>query len=753
MPSFHCIVSPREAWREYQSFTLIDSLVETSGEWLRRSLHFEEPPPAAALCGGVVEIEGEYNQAFPLQISVTTIHMPAGADPPAALVERVVRRLCGNRDPPSGAESLRAALGALRVMRVQPKKWVGGEAPDDEERESAAIFGVEDQHLGSSSYEATYADLRDALTHSETTLRAVAIGPHAVTAWLRREIRRGATSFGSTLHDALERCPEIAWFGDMGAARADLELTASAFPASHASALLREVARALADGDSYCCVPAAIAAAAPPAPWPPMVIVEQSDAGAIVQLKHVHTAERELGELLARLAAVRLDPATVASDCRVFAFTGKACTRATEAMQGWALSPMALHEEQERAVGALLARGASVLQGAAGSGKTVVIAELVRRLGASSAVARTLHSVLASNTAPRELFPSGRATVVVDESSMLNALVLHRFLTHLQRHGIVIERLVLVGDRHQLPPIRHASVHEEAINSETVPVVELRTSQHRAGGDAGEGAGILRASQRLIGFDGFFDSFMADEVFAEPSDDVCVHRVAHTTAARYRPTAEELDACVDAALAHAREEFERHGRSIQVVAATNAVCDRLNGPLRDLYNPEAPGKAQTRPRFVGKWIHRVGDRVIATKNVYDGKGALLVGNGDAGEVVHVTADDEAIVAFAGDEELSFGHRFRARGRKRSFDELAPAWALTVHRLQGSEADRVLFVNFAWKVGFLTRNMLYTALTRAKKHALIVSSVQQLTSCAPWAKSGRSRLAHAIRVARIHRSIG
>ena len=182
-----------------------------------------------------------------------------------------------------------------------------------------------------------------------------------------------------------------------------------------------------------------------------MVIVEQSDADAIVQLKHVHTAERELGALLARLAAVRL-PA--ASDCRVFAFTGKACTRATEAMQGWALSPMALHEEQERAVDTLLARGASVLQGAAGSGKTVVIAELVRRLGASSAVARTLHSVLASTTAPRELFPSGRATVVVDESSMLNALVLHRFLTHLQRHGIVIERLLLVGDRHQPPPLR-----------------------------------------------------------------------------------------------------------------------------------------------------------------------------------------------------------------------------------------------------------------------------------------------------------
>lgn len=754
--TFFCIVSPAPTWRRYTSFTLASCVAEVEGEWVERTLHVS---PSGECFAGLVEVEGALESRFPKQIQVHSAK--AALALPPRLVERVVRRMLRNRERPSGGDEtisdVRATLSTLRVR--------GNFFEVEEEEEDGGvdvIFGAKQKSKKPRTTKTTMTALRNAVTFSERTLLAAALGPWSITAHVRRcalaaDDEHDPRSLGEQLDAALEACPELAWFGDGRLAR--LECTSAAFPESQSKATLLSVARAYAQGDSFASIPlgvsgASVHAAAPP--WPPLSI-EESGGSMIVQLKHIHDAEKRIGALLARLSSTSTVAAT--SDARVFAFAGKAATRATDAMRSWAENPRSLHPEQEAAVNTLMSRGACVLEGAAGSGKTTIVAEFVRRLtrgdgAGSSSVARTLHSVVATTLPPRKLFPSGRATLILDEASMLNVMLLDQFVSTIEAAGIVIVRLVLVGDLKQLPPVNGSSVQHEAVQSQVVPVCRLDTSQHRQQ-SGGEGSGILRTASRIIGWDGFFESQFASDVFepdahaadameiapSSTDDDVRVHHVAVTCAPRYRPMPEELESCVDAALAHARALYPEE--TVQVIASTNAVCDRLNGPLRDLYNP--PGPPQTHAIRGGGWQHRVGDRVMALKNVYlrdDSSVALAIGNGDLGDVVRVT-NTEATVRFFNGEEFVYGPFRTSHKRNRVYEELTPAYAVTVHKFQGSECKNVIYANFSWKLEFLSRNLLYTAITRAKRRVLVVSSLPQLCACAQWTTTNRCRLAHFI----------
>ena len=424
----------------------------------------------------------------------------------------VIRRL---------GRSLARALGALRVMRVQPK-WVGREAPDDEEPRAARDLRRRGPpvELG----EATYADLRDALKHPEAALRAVAIGPHAVTAWLRREIRAARSRFGSTMHDALERCPEIAWFGDTGgdARRPRRE--------HEAARLARE--RAPPDASRVPSPMATRTAASPPpsrrlarravaARFP--VIVEQSDAGAIVQLQHARAAERELGASSRdwrRCASIPpLWPSDVARlrvhgegvdarlrpRCRAGRSRRWPCTRSRSersARSSRALPPLAAGRRGFREDGRHR--------------------ELVRRScrwASTSAVARSLARACSRRAAPRRAFAErachgGRDAL---DAQCARAPPLYRTLDRATASSSSASCWWATAKAAADPP--RASTRRRSTRRPCPRRAPHLAAPRRK--DAGEGAGILRASQRLIGFDGFFDSFMADEVFfAEPSDDV-----------------------------------------------------------------------------------------------------------------------------------------------------------------------------------------------------------------------------------------
>lgn len=139
----------------------------------------------------------------------------------------------------------------------------------------------------------------------------------------------------------------------------------------------------------------------------------------------------------------------------------------------------------------------------------------------------------------------------------------------------------------------------------------------------------------------------------------------------------------------------------------------LNEALQRVANPESPGKRQIQ---IGEKILRAGDRVIQTRNNYD----LGVFNGDIGRVVEVSAEEMTCeVAFAG------GGDRRVVFTRDALSELSLAYAITIHKSQGSEFQAVVIPVLGQHFNMLFRNLIYTGLTRAKKLAVFVGSRRAL----------------------------
>ena len=135
----------------------------------------------------------------------------------------------------------------------------------------------------------------------------------------------------------------------------------------------------------------------------------------------------------------------------------------------------------------------------------------------------------------------------------------------------------------------------------------------------------------------------------------------------------------------------------------------LNQRLQEAANPPAPGKFQLQ---IGEKILRAGDRVIQTRNNYD----LGVFNGDIGRIVKVETEDQMIeVKFSGPDQKVILYK------RDDLSELSLAYAITIHKSQGSEFQAVIIPVLSQHFNMLFRNLIYTALTRAKKLAVFVGS--------------------------------
>jgi exodeoxyribonuclease V alpha subunit len=135
--------------------------------------------------------------------------------------------------------------------------------------------------------------------------------------------------------------------------------------------------------------------------------------------------------------------------------------------------------------------------------------------------------------------------------------------------------------------------------------------------------------------------------------------------------------------------------------------------LQNISNPESPLKRQLK---IGEKILRVGDRVIQTRNNYD----LGVFNGDIGKISQVDLEEMTCeVVFQGPEER------RVVFEKDDVSELALAYAITIHKSQGSEFQAVIIPVLGQHFNMLFRNLIYTGLTRAKKLAIFVGNRKAL----------------------------
>ncbi|MDP9375256.1 MAG: AAA family ATPase, partial [Chloroflexota bacterium] len=365
----------------------------------------------------------------------------------------------------------------------------------------------------------------------------------------------------------------------------------------------------------------------------------------------------------------------------------------------------ALSDEQRAAVRAAATAGCFVLTGGPGVGKTTTVRALVRCLQAldrSVALAaptgkaakrlgdvvgleaRTIHRLLGAGPrgfrhGPREPLPFD--ATIVDEASMLDTQLARAVVSAIGPRG----QLILVGDADQLPSVGPGQVLRDLLASGLVPSVQLATVFRQAAQSQ-----IVRNAHRIR--QGELPELPPPSALREGVDCVFVPAPAGRVA---EVAAEWAAARLPRLLGLAPQE-------VQTLAPLTRVCQALNSALQARLNP--PRGQDERPH--GALPLRLGDRVIQTRNNY----TLGVFNGDGGVIAGIEPDevtvdfgDGRVVAYAPADVLDLDH----------------AYCLTVHRSQGSEWPGVVLLVSSSHGPMLSRNLLYTALTRARRAAVLV----------------------------------
>jgi exodeoxyribonuclease V alpha subunit len=392
-----------------------------------------------------------------------------------------------------------------------------------------------------------------------------------------------------------------------------------------------------------------------------------------------------------------------------------------------------LSPEQAAAVEATLRERLMVLTGGPGTGKTTTVRGIVaahraadhaivlcaptgraaKRLSeAAGSEAKTIHRLLEWNPATARFArdednPVEADVLLVDEASMLNLQLTQHLLRAVPEHAT----LVLVGDVDQLPPVGPGQVLRALIDSGAVPVARLSSVFRQAS----ESAIVKGAHDVLHG-----RVPEKSPSFTRGKGELFVLRTRDpdTTLERVR-----------ALLSRMREAYGLDPkRDVMVLSPMRRGplgTERLNQALQEALNPLAEGEA-ARTGF------RPGDRVMQLQNDYE-KDTF---NGDLGEVRAIAGG--VLYAMIDGREVRYKHD--------ELDQLALAYASTVHKVQGSEFPAVVIVLHVSHHVLLTRALLYTAITRGKQLVVIVGDDRALARAVSNAESyvGNSQLVARLR---------
>ena len=389
---------------------------------------------------------------------------------------------------------------------------------------------------------------------------------------------------------------------------------------------------------------------------------------------------------------------------------------------------------QRSAIAGALENGVFVITGGPGTGKTTIIncildllsrehetvlcaptGRAAKRMSeATGAEAKTIHRLLEysgeQGTFTRmEDNPLDADCVIADETSMID-LILMRALLKAIRPGT---RLILVGDADQLPSVGAGNVLGDILDSGEVPCARL-TEIYRQSGESHIvlNAHLINSGKMPLlnekGTDFFFERKISLDEAARS-----ITALVTTRLPGYLKYPE-------------KDRLAQSVRNIQVLAPSRkGECgvNSLNLRLQEVLNPPAPDK----PQFTwGETVFRLGDKVIQTRNDYrlpwrrqtaagyeEGAGVF---NGDVGFITDVDPENHLLtVCFDEDREVTY--------ESGDLEDLEQAYCLSVHKSQGSEFPVIVMPVTPGPPMLLTRNLLYTALTRARSLVVLVGTEQ------------------------------
>ncbi len=448
------------------------------------------------------------------------------------------------------------------------------------------------------------------------------------------------------------------------------------------------------------------------------IMIDRVKGEEAVYVYPYYEAEQKVAGAVMRLVTAELKPLDTDVDSSI---------DMTESRTGIRLS-----EEQKNAVRSSLTSGMSVITGGPGTGKTTIIHALLdifddsgfktmlaaptgraakRITETSGREASTIHRMLEYSRGEDENMAFGKNeddplkcdAVIVDEASMID-LMLMKALTAAITPGT---RLILVGDADQLPSVGAGDVLRDVMESGIAGVSRLTAIFRQA-----EESRIVVNAHRINqgeypSVNGKDSDFFFMRRNTEPQmQDLIVQLVTRRLTAYYT----DLDPLKD----------------IQVMTPVhkgNVGTQALNEILQQTFNPPAPDKPEHKSR--GR-VFRTGDKVMQIKNDYqltwkrigDDKASAGVFNGDVGYITAIHPKEERMTVLY-DEDKYADYDFS------QLDELELAYAITVHKSQGSEFP-IVVMPLSWFPPMLaTRNLLYTAVTRGKRAVVLVGTERAL----------------------------
>lgn len=395
-----------------------------------------------------------------------------------------------------------------------------------------------------------------------------------------------------------------------------------------------------------------------------------------------------------------------------------------------------LSAKQKEAIQSINSNNVVIITGGPGTGKTTIIKNVIdiykshgkkvvlcaptgraakRMTEMTGEEAKTLHRLLEIGKIEKdneftimnyEVAPIDADVIIVDEASMVDIYLMNYLLNGIYQGT----KLILVGDTDQLPSVGPGSVLKDIINSERIKTIFLDEIFRQAAQSK-----IIVNSHRVNDGEYFLDKEeqegLKDDFFyiKEKSQDIMLDQIISLCKGRLKNFGDY-------------DFFE----NIQILSPTKKGLlgtKELNKKLQEELNPSSDEKNE---KEVGEVIFREGDRVMQVKNNYDiywEKGNTLsltyesgtgIFNGELGKIVKIDFLNKQIKILFDDEKEAW-YAFS------DMDQIEHAYAITVHKAQGSEFDVVIMVVTQSSAMLLTRNLLYTGLTRAKKLLILIGN--------------------------------